>query len=161
MTKQYKKYHNQLDDVLQALMKTYKNYEPLEIIHNNLKEKISMEQLELVLVYFQTLIFCARCEKTYQIMFRGILFLEEGGFSKTIKDDIAKYRATIAKTIMISINAIAILVITALGVWVTYKSDGHKDNLEILKNKTDSLTSIIYRKDSLIKILISDTIKRR
>lgn len=173
MTKQYRKYHNQLDDVLKALMKTYTSWETLEVIQENMKEVVSSEQLELLLTHLQTRMFCSRTSNyisfnnygpsTYQILLQGILFLEEGGFKSHIRRSIQSDRWTIAKTAITAISTVAIISITYFQWKATDEANIDREKVKLQDLKIDSLSEKVEKawieRDSVIKILQKDTLQ--
>ncbi|MBV5281688.1 MAG: hypothetical protein JZU53_04545 [Paludibacter sp.] len=81
-----------------------------------------------------------------RINYHGLRFLERGGYkSERIRTIKAKFIST-AKIVMITINAIIILIIAAAGVYVSYES---KEKDETIKNKNKQIEILSAKVDSL------------
>jgi hypothetical protein len=84
-----------------------------------------------------------------RINYHGLRFLERGGYKSEIRRTIkAKFIST-AKIVVIATNAIIILSIAAIGVYVSYES---KEKDETIKNKNKQIEILSAKVDSLITI---------
>lgn len=146
-------YYNKLDKVLIALSKVENHiFEDTSKIKQKLDFQISHYELDLILKYLvkTEYAFCETNEKldnfelkkhTYKISLQGLLFLEKSSFNNEIKILKRKNNWTVAKTIAAILNAIIIVVIGALGVYVTNKSNVDKEENKVLHQTIDSLKS--------------------
>jgi hypothetical protein len=87
---------------------------------------------------------------TYEISFDGLLFLSRKGYRKRNRIEAIKHIWIIAKIIANMLNAVMILVIGALSVYVVNKSNEDKTENKVLKTRVDSLLEASKTKEIII-----------
>jgi hypothetical protein len=159
LTKQYKKYHQWIDNTQYALTVTCDSYQSVDTINNNLKEKFPKEDLKLALAHLCYSLYChvnmepvsGVKQEVYQTTFQGLLFLEEGGFNIQIYRSIQSGRWITAKTISAAVSTLAIVIIGIFQFKAMDESNTDRQKVKILPRENDSLKRVIKTIDMLHK----------
>ncbi len=158
-----------LDIVLKYLNNDIENFEDFKKIKSNF-EYFKNKELDLILDKLFLDGYINKKKSTmdnankilppsyYRITYHGLLFISRGGYQHETKTRNYKNIWLISKTVANLINAIAILVIASLGVFVSYESKVKDKIIDDQKIKlyeqifiVDSLKSLTLKQDSLFK----------